>query len=69
MSKARKCDRCRKLFEPSVTYKGVKECNYGVAVDLISINQRTMEREMRIDLCNSCYESYLNWLELKEQSK
>lgn len=66
MSLARKCDRCKKLFEPKLIYNGHTNGHYCIRV--------TMENSSTIlynlynsDLCPECYKELRAWMEMEEE--
>ena len=66
MADAKKCDRCGKLFEPYLKLDGFKNPKEFVKLNVMHINmdkQRVNpDKNVFVDLCNECYESFLEWL-------
>ena len=66
MANAKKCDRCGKLFEPYLKLDGYKNPQEFVKLNVMHINmdkQRlNLNKNVCIDLCNECHESFSRWL-------
>lgn len=63
MSAARKCDRCGKLFSPSIKYNGLNNVHHDIEIRKIN-NTTILCKEKEIDVCPECYDSFATWLEV-----
>lgn len=65
MSLARKCDRCKKLFEPILKYNGNTNAYYRIYVHMEN-NTQVLQRLYNSDLCPECYEELRAWMEMED---
>ena len=62
MSKAIKCDRCKKCFDPlTVTGEFVRISDFVVYDGRTFSNSEVLLRDEGIDLCPECFKSYNDW--------
>lgn len=66
MSLARKCDRCKKLFDPNLLSNGHTDGFHNINVT-IETNKTVLERLYNHDLCPECYEKLRKWMEMEEE--
>lgn len=66
MSAARKCDRCKKLFEPKLSSNGYTFAYHYVSVTVETLD-KVLERLYNHDLCPECYEEFRAWMEMEEE--
>lgn len=68
MSAARKCDRCKKLFEPNILYNGRQPtfAYHYVSVTVETLD-KVLERLYNHDLCPECYEELRKWMEMEDK--
>lgn len=59
MSNAKKCDRCRKLYE---FYDGYAVQNGGNKYDTLSLFHHWNTESRRYDLCPECMQSLIEWI-------
>lgn len=64
MSLARKCDRCKKLFEPNLIWKGNTNAYHSISVR-IENQDKVLDRLYNSDLCPECYEELRAWMEME----
>lgn len=65
MSMARKCDRCKKFFEPNLSWKGHAKASHVISVT-VEADKNVLERLYWSDLCPECYEELRKWMEQEE---
>ena len=69
MAKARKCDRCGKLYEPkSVTIKGISGKVNSIGLTDKDFNEAYWTRDC-LDLCPKCLEELSKWLTMKQDKE
>lgn len=66
MSLARKCDRCKKLFEPNLKWNGHTNAHHNISVT-VETHNNVLERLYWSDLCPECYEEFRAWMEMEEE--
>lgn len=64
MALARKCDRCKKLFEPNLSSNGHTNAHHNVYITINS-NKAILEQIYNFDLCPECYEELRAWMEME----
>lgn len=66
MANAKKCDRCGKLFEPYLKFDEEDENPHEFIKLSIThadlSNKIYQNKNVYVDLCNECYESFSKWL-------
>lgn len=66
MSLARKCDRCKKLFEPKLSSNGHTFAYHNISVTVETFD-KVLERLYCSDLCPECYEELRKWMEMEDK--
>ncbi len=66
MSLARKCDRCKKLFEPKLIRNGHTNGWYKIHVNMGN-GSMIIDELYNSDLCPECYEEFRKWMEKIER--
>lgn len=56
-----KCDRCGRIFEPTEKCGEFYSRVIEVGEETFGITNTEAEIEMTLDICNSCYNSFLAW--------
>ena len=62
MSHMRKCDRCKKSFEPSETYLDHTNTYHGIIFYVCDRYGDHIGELQRYGLCNECNESLMSWM-------
>ena len=62
MSKAKKCDRCGKLYEKNFTDRSIKDCRV-TGMDIVTTGNCTYDH---YDLCDECIEDVYKFIESKK---
>lgn len=68
MSLARKCDRCKKLFEPKIASNGYLNTYHSLRVTIENHN-KVLDSLYNSDLCPECYAELRAWMEMEEEKK
>lgn len=66
MALARKCDRCKKLFEPKLSSNGHTSAYHNIRVT-VETHDKILEKVYHHDLCPECYEEFRKWMEMEKE--